>query len=205
MMDDLARSGTPQALVPILAPIRGTVVEKNVVEGMRVEPGSTLFTLADLSHVWVEARLTEEDGGRLGVDDPVTLSLPADPSWTAAARVWQVVPQIDVDTRTRLIRIAVDNANSRLVPGAWVDVRFDVAAEKGLIIPVDAILETGMRRIVYVKESGNHYAAREVEVGLRSTDEALITSGVAEGDSVVATAAFLVDSESRLRPVHTHS
>jgi len=198
-IEDLARTRQPLTRVPLVSPARGTVITKNVVEGQRVEPGMLLFALADLSKVWIEARLFENDFRSVHIGQTARLTVASEPSWDGVATVSQVVPSVDEATRTLLVRLNASNDDGRLVPGAYADVAFEESAETGVVIPVSAILDTGARKLVYVKRSDDHYEPREVVTGPTDGQSVIITSGIAAGEAVVAQAAFLVDSESRLK------
>lgn len=199
MLADLERSGQPQPLVPVLSPASGYVTMKDVYEGRRVEPGMVLFTIADLSRIWVEARVFESEIGGVSVGQPARLSLPFDPEFRGEASVTQVVPEVDAMTRTLTVRLAVANPDTRLKPGMYADVTFDLESHEGLLVSESAVLETGLRRIVFVKTADDHYEPRAVTVALKADGQALLTSGVSAGEAVVTGAAFLIDSESRIR------
>jgi Cu(I)/Ag(I) efflux system membrane fusion protein len=199
MLADLERSGQPQPLVPVLAPASGYVTTKDVYEGRRVEPGMILFTIADLSRIWIEARVFESEIGGVSVGQAARLSLPFDPDFTAGATVTQVVPEVDAATRTLTVRLSVANPDTRLKPGMYADVTFDLESHEGILVSESAVLETGLRRIVFVKTADNHYEPRAVTVALKADGQALLTSGVSAGEAVVTGAAFLIDSESRIR------
>jgi Cu(I)/Ag(I) efflux system membrane fusion protein len=198
-IEDLARTRQPLARVPVLAPARGTVVAKSVVEGQRVEPGMTLFALADLSRVWIEARVFETDLASVRVGQAARLTLASDAAFDGTASVAQIVPSVDEATRTLLVRLTAANDDGRLVPGAYADVAFEQTAETGIVIPVSAVLDTGTRKLVFVKRPDDHYEPRAVTLGPSDGEMVLVHDGVLPGDHVVTQAAFLVDSESRLK------
>ncbi|TPW08167.1 MAG: Cu(I)/Ag(I) efflux system membrane protein CusB [bacterium] len=182
-IDDLVRTRQPLARIPILAPISGTVTTKNVVEGDRVEPGMTLYTISDLSRIWIEARVFESDLPRIAIGQAALIRLG---------------PSVDAATRALVVRLAVANDDARLRPGQYVDISFEESAETGLVAPASAILDTGIRKLAFVHRADDHYEPRVVTVGRASDGMVAVLSGLSPGEHVVSQAAFLVDSESRL-------
>lgn len=199
MMADLERTGQPQPLVPLLSPATGYVTVKDVYEGRRVEPGMVLFTIADLSRVWIEARLFEAEIGGVSVGQRAEIALPFDGDFAGEATVTQVVPEVEAATRTLIVRLGLANPDTKLKPGMYADVTFDLESHEGILVSESSVLETGLRKIVFVKTADDHYEPRAVTVALKADGQALITSGVSAGEAVVTGAAFLIDSESRIR------
>ncbi len=207
----LDRTGKPQRTVTLLAPVSGYVTAKEVFEGMEVGPGMDLLTITDLSRVWVEADFYEIESRALGVGRPVALSLPYDPAVRFTGRVGFVYPTVDPATRTLRARIELANPSLQLKPGMYLDVTPELETQEGVVVPDSAVLDTGLRQVVFVARNGR-FEPREVRVGLRGGGEAAILSGVAAGERVAVRANFLLDSESRLRaavadmsaPAHVH-
>jgi multidrug efflux pump subunit AcrA (membrane-fusion protein) len=195
----IERSGKPQRAVPVLAPSSGIVTAKGVFEGQQVEPSMELFTLTDLSHVWIEAAVYENEAALVRVGQQATLTLAFDASVRLQGQVSFVAPTLDPDTRTLTVRFAFDNPDSRLKPGMFANVELPLAAEEGVLVPDSAILDTGLRQVAFVRGQGGRFEPREVKVGLRSGGQAQVLTGVAEGEQVAVRANFLLDSESRLR------
>ena len=199
-LDELERTRRPRRTVELAAPASGYVVEKSVVEGMRVEPGMELYTVADLSRVWVEADFYESEASRVSVGTGARLSLPYDPGVSADARVAFVYPQLDAEARTVRVRFDVDNPGLRFKPGMFVDVEAEVAAAEGIVIDDSAVIDTGTRQVVFVEREPGRFEPREVRVVGRGDGRAQLAPGpVAAGERVVVKANFLLDSESRLR------
>lgn len=207
----LDRTGKPQRTVTLLAPASGYVTAKEVFEGMEVGPGMDLLTITDLSRVWVEADFYEIESRALGVGRPVALSLPYDPAVRFTGRVGFVYPTLDPASRTLRARIELANPSLQLKPGMYLDVTPELETQEGVVVPDSAVLDTGLRQVVFVARGGA-FEPREVRVGMRGGGEAAILSGVAAGERVAVRANFLLDSESRLRaavagmsaPAHVH-
>ncbi len=195
----LERTGRPQRAVPVLAPSSGVITAKQVFEGQQVEPGMDLFTVTDLSRVWIEADLYESEAARVRVGDEALLTLAQDPGAHRAGRVQFVSPSLDPETRTLKVRFDFDNPDGMLKPGMYADVRLTLEAADGLVVPDSAVMDTGVRQVAFVATGDGRFAPREVKVGLRTGGRALILAGLQDGEHVAVAANFLLDSESRLR------
>jgi RND family efflux transporter MFP subunit len=196
---ELDATGSAQRTVTLLAPVSGFVTAKAVAEGHRVEPGMELFTVTDLSRVWVEAELYEVEARALRVGQEASLGLSYGTAKRFQAAVAYVDPTVDPGTRTLRVRFELPNADLALKPGMFADVEMELDAAEGVVVPDSAVLDTGERQVVFVASGGGRFAPREVRVGVRSGGRALLLAGVAEGEEVVVRANFLLDSESRLR------
>jgi membrane fusion protein, copper/silver efflux system len=196
---ELERTGTPQRTVVLRSPIHGTVTAKGVFEGQQVEPGTELLTITDLSRVWIRAALYEGDASLVHVGQRATFRLPYDPRLALEAPVSFIEPSLDPASRTLGVRFELDNRAGALKPGMFVDVLLELPAEEGLAIPDAAILDTGLRRVVYVELPGGRFAPREIEVGLRAEGLAQILSGLQAGERVAIHGNFLLDSEARIQ------
>jgi multidrug efflux pump subunit AcrA (membrane-fusion protein) len=188
-----------EPLIEFRSPAAGIVAEKVVVEGMRVMPGDRLFRLLDLSRVWVEAAVYEADLAfiRPGVRGQVRLD--AYPGETFVGRVTFVAPTLDEMTRTAVVRLELANPRGRLKPGMFAAVELDVGIGEGLVVPVDAVVDTGRRQTVFVAEGDGYFQPRGVELGHRVEGRVQVLRGLVEGESVAASATFFLDSESQLR------
>jgi Cu(I)/Ag(I) efflux system membrane fusion protein len=197
------RSGQPMRAVAVRAPVDGYVIAKSAVHGLYVEPGTKLFEIADLSTVWVLADVYEHDVGRVGEGATARLTLPAYPDDSFEGRVEFVYPTMNPETRTLRLRLAFPNRGLRLRPGMYGDVFIALPDSEGLVVPRDAIVDTGEHRYVFLARDGGRFEPRLVTTGARSGDLVEVRSGVESGDVVVTTANFLLDSESRLRAAIT--
>lgn len=198
-IEEMERTGAARRTVTLEAPTGGFVTARGVYEGARIEPGTELFTLTDLSRVWIEAEVFEQEAAAVRVGQEARISLPYDPAAARAGRVGLIVPTLNADTRTLRVRFDLDNPDGSLKPGMYVNVSLRVEGGMGVHIPDSAILDTGERQLVFVETEAGRFEPRRVTVGQRSEGYAQILTGVAAGERVVARAAFLLDSESRLQ------
>jgi Cu(I)/Ag(I) efflux system membrane fusion protein len=202
-IETLERTGQPQRTVTLEAPAAGFVTSKEVFAGARIEPGVTLFTVTDLSRVWVEGEVYEYEAPLVRSGQQARVTLAYDPERVYVGRITYIYPYLNPDTRTLRVRFEFDNPGLALKPGMYVNVELDAQAVQGVLIPDASILDTGPRQIVYVKTGEGRYEPRQVKAGLRSDGQAQILSGVKAGEAVVDRANFLLDSESRLRAAIT--
>lgn len=196
---ELKRTGQPQRAVTLLAPVSGFVTAKEVFEGQQIEPGMELFTITDLSRVWIEADFYEYEARALHVGQETKVTLPYDPSRELAGRVTYVYPTLNPDSRTLRVRLEFQNPDFALKPAMFANVELPLEATDGIVIPDSAVIDTGERQVVFVSLGGGRFEPREVTLGVRSSGKAQVLSGVAAGDQVVTRANFLLDSESQLR------
>ena len=198
-IDRLERTGTVQRTVTLEAPVSGFVTMKDVFEGQQIEPAMDLFTISDLSRVWVEAEFYEYEAGSLRLGEKAVVTLPYDAATKLDGRITFISPTLDTDTRTLKVRFEFANPTVALKPGMFATVELEVQAREGIVIPDSALMDTGERHVVFVSSGGGMFEPRAVTVGVRSGGKAQVISGVAAGEQVVIRANFLLDSESRLR------
>jgi membrane fusion protein, copper/silver efflux system len=196
---EIERTGTPQRSLTFTAPVSGYVTAKAVVAGMRIEPGSELYTVTDLSKVWIEAEFYEYEAAYLKAGQEAKLTLPYDPAVQLTGKVALIYPVIDSASRTLRVRFETENPGLVLKPGMFANVELGVESGEGIIVPDNAVLDTGDRQLVFVETSAGVFTPRSVRVGLRGEGRALLLEGVEEGEPVVVQANFLLDSESRIR------
>ncbi len=206
LIAQLDRTGTAQRTVTLLAPSSGYVTGKEVFEGMEVQPGMDLLTVTDLSRVWVEADFYEYESSTLALGRKVGITSPYDPTARLSGRIAFVFPFLNPESRTIKVRVELPNPGLRLKPGMYVDVVSEVGSSDGVVVPDSAVIDTGVRQVVFVQTplQGNNqgkasFEPRLVKVGSRGDGQALILEGIAAGESVAIRANFLLDSESRLR------
>jgi membrane fusion protein, copper/silver efflux system len=196
---EIERSGRVRRTLTLYAPASGFVVEKMVQAGQAVDAGMPLYRLAELSTVWVEADIYEQDLRFVRVGDVVDIELAAYPESNVAGRVSYIHPDVQQATRTARIRITVANADGRIKPGMFATVRLETAAaERAVFVPRDAVMRTGTRDIVFVAIGPGTFEPRPVRVGTESDGRIVVLSGLIAGERVVARANFLLDAESRL-------
>jgi membrane fusion protein, copper/silver efflux system len=198
-IDRLERTGEVTKNLTLVAPFNGVVMEKMVVAGQGVMPGMKLYRLANLSTVWVEGEVFEQDLGLIRVGAPVHVELAAYPGRTFAGRVSFVWPMVEAQSRTGRVRVVLANPQGLIKPGMYATLLFEATLGRDLLsLPAEAIVQTGERNLVFVLAADGALEPREVTVGGRADGRIRILSGVAEGDRVVASANFLIDAESRL-------
>lgn len=197
-IDELARRGKPVRALKIRSPVEGYVTRKNALQGQYVQPGTELFEVANLSTVWVLADVYEYEIERVKVGAKAEMQLAAFRGQTFAGRVEFIYPTLNADTRTLRVRLVVKNKGLKLRPGMYGDVAFELPSAEGLVVPAEAIVDTGTIQYVFLALPGGRFEPRKVRLGLESEDKIQILEGVSDGDTVVTTANFLIDSESRL-------
>ena len=193
--------GTPQARYTLLAPASGVVTELGVREGVAVSPGMTLFRIAGLEKVWAVAEVPEAQAVRLTRGQKVTAALQADSSQTFNGTMQEILPQVNAATRTLQARFEVDNKGGKLVPGMLLRLQVAGLTSSRLVVPSEAVIRTGTRAVAIVRKGDGSFEPREVKLGADLGEQLEVLQGLTEGDQVVASGQFLVDSEARLRSV----
>ncbi|MGD2067180.1 MAG: efflux RND transporter periplasmic adaptor subunit [Gemmatimonadota bacterium] len=195
----IEETGEMRKTLTLRSPASGVVVEKNVVEGDRIMPGMTVYRIADLSRVWIEADVFEKDLGVVREGQTASASFEAFPGRAFAARVTYVYPTVSMDTRTGRIRLELPNPDQILKPGMYARISLDVPPTgKTLVVPRSAVLSTGARSLIFVRAADGTLVPREVTAGRTVGRHVEILAGVEAGERVVSSAAFLVDAESNL-------
>lgn len=185
---------------PLLAPRGGTVVDKQALDGMFVDPSVELYTLSDLGRVWALADLYEADVSSVHVGDVARLTVEGVDA-PIEAKVTFLSPTVDEATRTLKVRFELANADGKLRPGAFVTVAMDLGSSRALAVPENAVIRTGTRAIVFIAhgERAEHLEPREIKIGPVIGDFYRVDGGLVAGERVATGAQFLLDSESRLR------
>jgi Cu(I)/Ag(I) efflux system membrane fusion protein len=200
-INEVLITGRPLRTVTLTAPASGFVLDKKVVEGQSIQAGTELYTIADLSDVWVEAQLREEDAGRVGVGATATLQFTSYPGQPFSGRVTYIDPMLGEQARTVKARITVLNTDARLKPGMYATVVLNSSAQSALTVPRSAVVQTGERALVFVDLGNGKLNAQTVRLGRTGGDYVEILSGLAAGQRVVTSAQFLIDSESNVAEV----
>ena len=196
----LEKTGTPQSRFTLTAPISGIVTELTAREGMTVTMGSPLFRINGLSKVWVNAEVPESLEQDLHPGDPVKARTAALPGEVFAGTISTVLPSVNLATRTLTARVSLPNPKMQLLPGMFMTVQFAPGAESDvLIVPSEAVIETGTRRVVMVSEGDGGFRPVNVETGAQSGGQTEIRSGLTLGQKVVVSGQFLIDSEASLK------
>ncbi len=195
---EVERSGEVQRTIILPSPVTGVVLDKPVSVGQQVTPGMVLYRVADLSTVWVEGDVFEQDLRfvRAGMDTHVEVS--AYPGEHLMGRVGFIFPTLDADSRTNRVRVILPNQDGRLKPGMFATIFLDAPLGRSLMVPMSAVIITGERNLVFVRDADGMLTPRTVVLGVRAGNRVEILEGLAEGETVVRSANFLVDAESRL-------
>jgi Cu(I)/Ag(I) efflux system membrane fusion protein len=195
----LEKEGKPNIRLPIYTPLSGIVVDKLVLEGQYVKEGDPLFSVADLSTVWVEAELYENEFPNVKLGQRVEILSQSYPGTTFAGKVSYIYPFLDPKTRTVKVRVALANPGLRLKPDMFVNASIKVPLGNVMAVPVTAVMDTGMRKVVWIEVKKGTYEPRDVETGPRVGDYIQIVSGLQDGDTVVSSGGYLIDSEAQLK------
>jgi RND family efflux transporter MFP subunit len=198
-IQNLEATGKVSRTVTLNAPASGYALGKSVAEGHQVEPGMELYTITDLSSVWVEAGLYEAEAPFIRVRTAGEVRLPDDPGAPIEGKVTFILPALDPDTRTLRVRLQIPNPGLRYKPGMFAEVLLRAESASGVLVPDSAVLDTGTRSIVFVEVGTGVFEPREVAAGLRGQGKVLVRSGVKAGERVAVKANFLLDSESRIK------
>ncbi len=195
---ELEEKGEAQRTLTLYAPHSGFVIKKEANQGMRIMPDKELYTIADLSTVWVNVDVYESEIPfvRLGQRASVTLSY--DPGTTFNGKISYIYPYVDEKTRTAKARLEVPNPGFKLKPDMYVNAEIKIDGGRHLAVPEEAVLDSGLRKIVFVDKGSGHFEPKEVKLGARLAGFYQIVSGLDEGQKIAASSAFLFDSESRL-------
>jgi RND family efflux transporter MFP subunit len=195
----LRETGTLAPDLSIDSPVSGYITERNALPNLYVEPSTRLYTVADLSRVWVYAQIFQDDIGRVRPGETARIAVDAYPGHNFAARVESILPQVDMTTRTVRVRLDVANPGVVLKPGMFVNVDLKNHLGKQLTIPASAVLHTGTRELVYVSDGNGRLEPKEVKLGARSGDDYIVVDGLKVGQQIVTSGNFLIDSESQLQ------
>ena len=193
-------TGTAQARFTLSAPVSGVVAELGVREGVAVSPGMTLFRIAGLEKVWAVAEVPEAQALHLVAGQKVAAVLQADASRTFDGELKEILPQVNASTRTLQARFEVDNRRGRLSPGMLLRLHLTGATSSRLVVPSEAVIRTGTRAVAIVRH-GSSFEPRDVRLGADLGDQLEVLDGLREGDELVTSGQFLIDSEARLKSV----
>ena len=197
-------SGKSQARITITAPLSGVVVELMAREGMTVMAGTTLFRINGLSTVWANAEVPESQAALVRPGAKVQASSPAAPGVTFDGKVQAILPEVNSATRTLKARLELANPGARLVPGMFVSMQFmGMQAQKSLLVPTEAVIQTGKRTVVILAEENGRFSPVDVQPGIESGGQTEIKRGLQAGQRVVVSSQFLIDSEASLKGVES--
>jgi multidrug efflux pump subunit AcrA (membrane-fusion protein)/YHS domain-containing protein len=195
-VEEMARTKKLDSTYRVTSPVAGIVLARNVSVGQRFDKGFEFYRIADLTSVWVVANVFENDAQLLRSASGATVHYLGRAFPT---RMSKVLPEFDPNTRALKVRLEVANADYALRPDMFVDVEFKVKLRAAILAPVSAVLDTGLRKAVFVDRGNGFFEPRKVETGARLGDSVMITSGLTPGEKIVVSGNFLIDSESRLQ------
>jgi RND family efflux transporter MFP subunit len=183
----------------INSPVSGYITEKNALPNMYVQPEMHLYTVSDLSDVWVLAQVFQNDAGKIKPGDRAEVTVDAYPGRIFAGRIDYLLPQVDTTTRTLPVRLVIPNPGLKLRPGMYVNVRLRLSLGKQLVVPGSAVFHSGTRNLVFAYRGDGNIEPREVELGSRVGEQQIVAKGVHAGEQIVSSANFLIDSEAQLQ------
>ena len=196
---DLESTGKVLKTLPMHSPITGTVIRMEARTGTYVTPGTELYMIADLSHIWILADIYEYELPFISVGQEATVTLTYDPRTVLTARASFIYPTLDPQTRTAKVRFTLENLHEKLKPDMYANVELKIPLGTRLAIPRDAILESGERHVIFIHHGGGKLEWRNVKLGVQAGDWVEVLEGLKEGDHIVTSANFLIDSESQLK------
>ncbi len=198
---ELEKTGKVLKTLPIHSPITGTVIKKDALAGAHVDPGQELYTIADLSHIWILADIYEYELSFVKKDQKAAVTLSYDPSTVLTGHVGFIYPTLDPKTRTAKVRFELDNRDETLKPDMYANVELRVSLGTRLAIPQEAVIESGQKQVVFLHHGGGKLEPRLIKTGVKTGEWSEVLEGLKEGEHIVTSANFLIDSESRLKSV----
>ena len=198
LIASLARDGRPRTVVTVSTPVGGAIQTLDVRQGMTVSMGQTLAQVSGLASVWLNAAVPESMSGQVRVGQAARAELAAFPGETFTGRVTAILPTTQPDSRTLTVRIELSNRGGRMRPGMFATVHIGGGAHPALFVPSEAVIRTGKRAIVMVAGAGGRFQPVEVQLGREDGDRTEVLAGLGEGQKVVASGQFLIDSEASL-------
>lgn len=198
-VEQLEKTGRARYDLEIDSPVSGYITERNALPNMYVQPETKLYTVADLSTVWVYAQVFQTDVGRVRLGDPAKVTVDAYPGREFSGRVDFIWPQVDMTTRTVKVRLVFANPGLKLTPGMFVNVQLELPMGRQLVIPLSGVFQSGSRQIAFLDHGEGILEPREIELGPQVSDEYVVLKGLKAGDRIVTSANFLIDSESQLQ------
>jgi RND family efflux transporter MFP subunit len=198
-IEKLDQGGKPITDLTIYSPVSGYITDKKALPNMYVQPETMLYTVADLSDVWVLAQVFQSDAGKIRPGDPAEVTVDAYPGKVFKGRVEYILPQLDMNTRTLPVRLVFPNPGLKLRPGMYTNVRVKLPMGRQLIVPASAAFHSGTKNLVFLYRGEGNIEPREVEFGPQVGDQVVVTKGVKADEQIVTSANFLIDSEAQLQ------
>jgi Cu(I)/Ag(I) efflux system membrane fusion protein len=196
---ELEKAGKPNIRLPIYTPLSGIVIEKMVQQGQYVNTGDPLFSIADLSTVWVEVEVYENEFPNIHIGQQVEIRSQSFPGRPFSGRIAFIYPFLDPKTRTVKARVEMANPGQKLKPDMFVNAVIKSPLGSSIVLPVTAVMDTGKRKVVWVETSPGMFEPRDVQTGQQTDDKVQILSGIKPGDKVAVSGGYLIDSEAQLK------
>ncbi|MHC1727485.1 MAG: efflux RND transporter periplasmic adaptor subunit [Syntrophobacteraceae bacterium] len=198
---EIERQGSPIRAITLHSHIDGFVIVRNVFAGHQVKPEMELYTIADLSNVWIITEIYEYEIAAIHLGQTAQVTFPSFPGQIFTGKITYIAPELDAKTRTARVRIELPNKEFRIKPDMFANVEVKVNYGKKLSIPQEAVLDSGGSQTVFVAREGGYFEPRKISLGPKVDDRYIVLNGVAAGEKVVTSANFLIDSESQLKTV----
>jgi RND family efflux transporter MFP subunit len=195
----LKETGKPVTDITINSSAEGYITERNALPNMYAEPSTKLYTVADLSSVWVYAQVFQNDIGRVKPGDTTQITVDSYPGRVFSGRIEEILPQVDMTTRTVRVRLALANPGLKLKPGMFVNVDLKTSLGRQLVVPASAVFQSGTRQLVFLNHGNGSLEPKEITIGPRVGDDFVVLKGLKAHESIVTSASFLIDSESQLQ------
>ena len=198
-IDQVLRTGEPIKNITVYSPMTGYITDRKAFPQVKVIPDTDLYTIVDLSRVWIMADVFEYEAPNIHIGETARVSLQALPGKSFSARIDYLQPEVDPMTRTLKVRLNMDNPGVMLKPDMYADIEFRVNIPSKLTVPADAVLNAGERKTVFVDRGNGYFEPRQVKTGEREGDRIQILSGLSQGERIVTSGNFLIDSESQMK------
>ena len=198
-IEELDQGGKPITDLTIYSPVSGYITDKKALPNMYVQPETMLYTVADLSDVWVLAQVFQSDAGKIKPGDPAEVTVDAYPGKVFNGRVEYILPQLDMNTRTLPVRLVFPNPGLKLRPGMYTNVRVKLPMGRQLVVPASAAFHSGTKNLLFIYRGDGNIDPREVEFGPQVGDQIVVSKGVKADEQIVTSANFLIDSEAQLQ------
>jgi RND family efflux transporter MFP subunit len=198
-IDKLDQGGKPITDLTIYSPVSGYITQKNALPNMYAQPETMLYTIADLSDVWVLAQVFQSDAGKIKPGDAAAITVDAYPGRVFKGRVDYILPQLDMNTRTLPVRLVFSNPGLKLKPGMYVNVGVKLSMGRQLVVPASAAFHSGNKNLIFVYQGEGNIEPREIEFGPQVGDQIVVSKGLKANEEIVTSATFLIDSEAQLQ------
>jgi Cu(I)/Ag(I) efflux system membrane fusion protein len=198
-LETLEQTGEIKKSMVLYSPVDGFVMEKMAYKGMALMPGTTLYKIGDLSSIWVIGDIYEYELPFIKIGDRAKISLAYYPGETFEGTATYIYPSLDPKTRTAKVRFDLPNPEFRLKPEMWANLELKTSLGRKLVVPEDAVMDSGTMQMVFVDRGQGHFESRHIQVGVKVQGYYEVLSGLREGERVVTSANFLIDSESQLK------